>query len=201
MNVSFKKAVERHFQNIELDREQLAELQKLAQGRPVPGEIRRTRQGRWKAAMLAVITFMTAYWLSLPDMTDYTVDSIASEVALNHIKLKPMEIKTHDMREIRAYFDRLDFVPLQSSLAEFNQLSLLGGRYCSLQGHIAAQLRFEDLTNGGSRTLYQTAYRPDYFPALPVLEQGESPLTTYANGVHTRIWVEKGVLNVLAETP
>jgi len=119
---------------------------------------------------------------------------IGSEVVKNHIKLKPLEVQTNDMQAIREYFTELDFSPIQSQLLADNNSTLLGGRYCSIQGVTAAQLRLKDKSTGQIQSLYQTVYDENVFSGLPKLEEGGKPVTVYANGVAVEIWVEKGVL-------
>lgn len=201
MQASFKQSVRRHFENVVLSPQQVERLQALAEANPdVPSPGRGHSHPRlWKAAVpvLVVACFLLGYWFATPRLHDYTVEAIAAEVALNHIERKPAEVRTGNIVDIRRYFDRLDFVPVESSLPGAEGLRLTGGRYCSLQGHIAAQLHLVEPQSGGRHTLYQTAYRPGAFPELPSLEQGETPLTVYAHGLALRLWVEKGVLHVM----
>ena len=51
--------------------------------------------------------------------------------------------------------DRLDFklAPIKDLPGKF---SLLGGRYCSIQGKLAAQLKVKDIVSGNIATLYVT---------------------------------------------
>jgi hypothetical protein len=103
------------------------------------------------------------------------------------------------MDGIRRYFTDLEFVPAESSLLASADLELLGGRYCSVQSVPAAQLRVTSPGSNSLQTLYQTEYRKDIFGPLPVLENGEAPVTVNVKGITVRIWVEKGLLFALAE--
>ena len=124
-------------------------------------------------------------------------ERIAQEVASNHLKLKPLEVQAADMDAIRTYFGELDFVPVDSELLASAEAELIGGRYCSIQGVTAAQLRVRGREGEGLSTLYQAPYQPDRHGDLPRLGQGETPLTLWAQGLPVRIWVEKGVLFAL----
>lgn len=73
---------------------------------------------------------------------------------------------------------------------------LLGGRYCSIQGGIAAQLRPRD-AQGHIQTLYQTRYDAARLGPVPDLAKGESPVRLMARGVVVRIWRDGGVLFAL----
>jgi len=124
---------------------------------------------------------------------------IGSEVAKNHIKLKPLEIQTASIQAIREYFTELDFSPIESSLLQASGKTLLGARYCSIQGVTAAQLRLKDTKTGQVQSLYQTIYKPEVFTGLPELEEGKQPITVYDKGLEVDIWVEKGLLFALTK--
>jgi hypothetical protein len=124
---------------------------------------------------------------------------IAEEVVSNHLKLKPLEVKTGSINAVRGYFTKLDFMPVESSLQALNNLQLIGGRYCSLQGITAAQLRMKQGEN--LQTLYETEYVPDVFGDIPILEKGEEPQVVYAKGIKVKVWVEKGLLFALTDSP
>lgn len=143
----------------------------------------------------------TTPYLATPNLItqQQMVAAIADEVAKNHIKMKPLDINSNHFQEVQGYFTQLDFLP--SASQHFNQSAtqvvdhLLGGRYCSIRSITAAQLRFGD-NEQNRTTLYQTEYLPDVFGTLPVLEQGQTPLVTYAKGLRIEIWVEKQLLMV-----
>ncbi|HAJ91924.1 MAG TPA: hypothetical protein DCO71_04795 [Gammaproteobacteria bacterium] len=126
-------------------------------------------------------------------------ERIALEVAHNHIKLKPLDVETDNMEGIRGYFTDLEFVPVESTLLASADLELVGGRYCSIQSVPAAQLRITVPYSNRLQTLYQSEYRKDIFGPLPVLEQGNAPVTVNVKGITVRIWVEKGLLFSLTD--
>ncbi len=118
---------------------------------------------------------------------------IAGEVVRNHLKLKPLEVSTSSIEKIRVYFDKLNFLPIKS--LNVNDTSvLIGGRYCSLQGYTAAQLRMVNQESGNLDTLYQAPYMESVYGKLPNLDKDEIPLTVYERGIKVSIWVEKGIL-------
>lgn len=131
------------------------------------------------------------------------ISDIASEVTKNHIKLKPLEVKSNTLQPLRQYFTELDFTPQFSQ--KFGSLAgirdLVGGRYCSIQSINAAQLRFKNSDDKASpwSTLYQVEYSPDIFGAIPKIELGETPLVTYSRGLKVSLWVEKELLMVSVE--
>ncbi len=200
MNRPLKQHAREHFESFSLTREQLQKLESLDR----PGqEQSRERAGfyRW-AAGLAAAAFVLAFVLTaLLDRPADIPQRIAIEVAANHVKLKPLEIETQSIDDVRNYFNKLDFIPVDSALVSNLGLKLAGGRYCSLQGIAAAQLRVKQAGSNTVQTLYQTDYDADVFRDMPVLEHGDDPVERYAKGIKVRIWVEKGLLFALAEPP
>ncbi|MGS0695170.1 hypothetical protein [Shewanella sp. 0m-4] len=116
---------------------------------------------------------------------------IADEVAKNHIKMKPLEVQTKQLSTLRQYFTELDFAIVNSSRIGANG-QMLGGRYCSVQGLTAAQIRFSD--QGQAITLYEVQYDRALYGELPNIEAGDLPIELVARGVAVSIWVEKGLL-------
>jgi len=127
---------------------------------------------------------------------------IALEVVENHLKLKPMDVETQSMTEIQRFFTQLDFSPAQSSLLE-NQFALpeqlmIGGRYCSVKGVTAAQLRYRG-TDDELRTFYEVGYDEDKFGRMPDIDKGEAPQEIIVKGLKVTMWVEKGLLMALVK--
>lgn len=124
---------------------------------------------------------------------------IADEVARNHVKMKPLEVQTQNLNQLREYFTQLDFTLVNSSLLDNSASKMLGGRYCSIQGLTAAQIRFKQ-DNGAPVTLYEVQYDPSLYGELPVLEQGQQPIEQVVRGVEVSIWIEKGLLMATARS-
>lgn len=121
---------------------------------------------------------------------------LAQEVFTNHVHAHSLDLETHSIEVLRAGLDRLDFVPVDASASRDERLTLLGARYCTLQGAIAAQILFH--TPSGARvTRYQAAYDPGRFGGLPDWDQQQAPVSVKLRGVEVRLWVEQGV--VIAE--
>ena len=162
----------------------------------------------WRHAQMAPVTCesrsVSSPRLMTPDLSAGldevpVTQRIALEAARNHIKIKPLDVKTDSMDVIRSYFTDLEFMPVESSLLGNSQLTMLGGRYCSIQSIPAAQLRISAPRTDGLQTLYQTEYRKDVFGPMPVLENGDDPAIVNTKGITVHIWVEKGLLFALTE--
>lgn len=192
MKKPLRELVNERFESEALNDAQVEKLLALAR-RPAPKPPRRIP--RWSVAALVamvVLSLLPRYFGMWPHHSVSPRD-IAEEVAMNHIKMKPLEIETQSMARIERYFTELDFSPINSRQFSLGQDRLLGGRYCSIQGITAAQLRYGD-SEGRKITLYETPYDPDRLPPLPHIEKGEMPITVYISGLEIALWVEKGLL-------
>jgi len=192
---NLKTSVREHIEQQSLSKQQLSELMAMQEQQPdvmKPPKLFRRYAIAASFAAILVLSGLLFYNSQIP--RGNLNERIGAEVAQNHIKLKPLEVHTGDMQSIRRYFTELDFSPVQSRLLADNNTTLLGGRYCSIQGVTAAQLRVKDNATGEVHSLYQTAYDEDTFAGLPKLESGGKPVTVYAKGIGVQIWVEKDVL-------
>ena len=192
-----KNAINNHLNKQSLSEKQLDHLLALQDRYLTRPPARKSMPLRWAAAFTFVLTFLASilYFNLTPQ---FALDErIGNEVAKNHIKLKPLEIQTSSIQVIRNYFTELDFSPIESTLVRKTNKSLIGGRYCSIQGITAAQLRLKDNKSGQVQSLYQTLYKPEVFKDLPQLEEGKKPVTVYSKGLEVDIWVEKGLLFAL----
>ena len=170
-------------------------------GKPSTGKPAASVTGRW-IAIAAVLVLSISVGLLWNTQPDYSRD-IAMEVVENHLKLKPLDIATDSMQGLRGFFTQLDFSPTQSDVLNnrfsLTDTQLLGGRYCSIKGDTAAQIRYQG--SSGLATFYQVDYQPDRFGHIPDIELGETPITLTAKGLNVSMWVEMGLLMVLIEAP
>lgn len=196
MNKPLKQSVRDHFDTHSLSEDQLMQLESLA--KPATPAIHRRPSFFPVTLAGAIAAFLIAFLLT-PYLVDESsiAERIAMEVVNNHLKLKPLEVETNNMETIRSYFNKLDFMPVSSRLLKQPDLELLGGRYCSLQGIAAAQLRVRQTGTDHLQTLYQAEYRKDVFADIPTLEDGDTPVNIYVKGVKVTLWVEKGLLFAL----
>lgn len=193
MTTPLKDAVRAHVESQSLDDEQLAHLNALLEAPPAP------RRARWPLAMLALacaVLLAIGFWAwRAPDSR---LDAIAAEVARNHVKLKPLEVEAETVPEVQPFFASLEFrLVSDSKLLTPKPLRLRGGRFCSIQGEDAAQLRYAR----GEETVsvYMAPYDPGVMGRVPDIDRAETPARVRAAGLDVLIWVEHGVL--MAATP
>ncbi len=112
-------------------------------------------------------------------------EAIIQEIAYNHNKQMSPELLSADLASVQGHLKSLNFSLVDSS--KLKHLTLVGGRYCSIQGKVAAQLKYK-ASAAGTSTVYQT-----------VMPKGlkDKQFNNYEGdyqGVHVKIWHEKGIL-------
>lgn len=196
-NGNLKKTISGHIERKSMSDEQVNSLLNLQKDIGEIGHGNVNRNNAWLAvatlAFVAIVNIL--YFFMSPDIA--LEQRIGSEVAKNHINLKPLEVQTSSINTIRGFLSKLDFSPVESSLLKGTTKKLIGGRYCSIQGVTAAQLRLKDSNTGQIQSLYQAVYDKKVFYDLPLLKENQKPITVYSKGLAVDIWVEKGILFAL----
>ena len=147
------------------------------------------------AALLCVI--LLAFTFKLPNHSGPSLSQrIMDEIAYNHLQKMPIEVASASLDDIRSYLDKLTFPLISPSALEQPNWQLLGGRYCSINGRIAAQLKVKNLTDDNVYTLYQATIDGQLESIV-----GDAPTTKMIDGVGVSIWQEKGLLLGLASSP
>lgn len=163
----FKKNLKKEFTAKQLSDKQ---LERLLHAQTVK------KSNKWIYSVIAVaacfvLIMLNTFTFSLPS-------KITSEIAYNHNKNMPSEVMTNDYSKINNVLTKLDFEVRDSpKLADY---TLVGARYCSIQGKIAAQIQLEN-SKGKRFTLYQYEIDSDF-------DQTELSLET--KGVKVTLWSE-----------
>jgi len=114
---------------------------------------------------------------------------VAQEIALNHNKQLAVEFVGNNLAYLRDEMKKLDFNLVASEKIAQANFTIAGGRYCSIQGQLAAQIKLID-QQGRRYTLYQT-HLSDTLKSLPATEY-------IANGLPIQQWREQDVFFGLA---
>lgn len=114
--------------------------------------------------------------------------SVSREIAMNHRKQLNLEFSARDYAALQAQMGKLDFALAPPSNPAASSLHVVGARYCSIQGQLAAQIRVRD-SAGTVYTLYETRLT-DKLRAV----SGE----VKTEGVGIRLWSEEGLFYGLA---
>ena len=187
MEKRFKAHIKDYYERHHLSNEQVCKLEHLqADGCCHSGSAKILRAPITRAAL--VILLLGAAWFGLQHYRNAAeVDRLVAEIAYNHNKQMGMEIESNAIETVKGFLTKLDFPLIASDRLPSDQWQLLGGRYCSLQGKLAAQLKVRQRDTGEVYTLFQTA-RPDGMPVNAPIRQ------TYLNGIEVRLWFERGLL-------
>ena len=194
MKTGLKKSVKDYVESQELTSEQLESLTNLLNSKHNRQQKQRQLTARAAAAVVCVILAVGIYFGYVGNNQKDIPQLIAEEVAHNHLKMKPLEVSGDSLNDVRVYFKKLDFSLTNSRYVASNNLQLLGGRYCSIQGETAAQLQMRDESTGATQIVYQAPYDKELFSELPNLQAGQEPVRKFVNGIAVDVWVEKGVL-------
>lgn len=141
------------------------------------------------AALIAAVVPLTLWQVASSE--DWSMRA-AREIALNHKKQLAIEFLATDYASLRTQMSKLDFVLTAPSRMPVAGLAVVGARYCSIQGHLAAQVRLQD-RDGHSYTLYQRSLH-----GVPILAAEQQHMI---DGVQIREWQEAGLFFGLAESP
>ncbi len=115
--------------------------------------------------------------------------AIGREIAMNHKKQLNLEFAAADYASLQPQMSKLDFALAPPEDPAAARLQVIGARYCSIQGQLAAQIRARDRA-GQVYTLYQTKLNDKLRSAT----SGELK----AEGVRIRLWRENGLFYGLA---
>lgn len=142
------------------------------------------------AAAILLAVGILVQWLR-PSSSESLAQAVAGEIAMNHKKQLALEFQASDYGDLRRQMEKLDFPLTAPADPEAARLRLLGARYCSIQGRLAAQVRLRD-DAGHIHTLYETEASQKLRAAV------SSQLR--ADGIRVRTWTEKGVFYGLANS-
>jgi hypothetical protein len=198
---NLKEACKNHYQQQSLSKEEVAKLMALQERFEPSGAAGSNSEGlaanfpsaknrNLLAVAASIFVIIYTSWI----YNDYDVDireQVAEEIAYNHSKQMALEIISNDLKTVGAYLSELDFTLIDSTRVGQTAQRLLGGRYCAIQGKLAAQLRIKDASSDDTRTYYQ-AIIPKNF------NLDGSTYSTWIKGINIELWVEDGVLLGLA---
>lgn len=186
MASSLKKVVKDHYESKSLSKGQLDNLMQL---QPSP---KKFKLSKFAIPLSIAASFLFLLMGNFFISQDSIREKIIEEVAYNHHKKKEPEILTASISKIQEKLDRLDFSIVKPTKISSNDWIIIGGRYCSIQGKIAAQLKVKNRNTKIVYTLYEWPAQKDWNLDDII------GATKAADGVIVDIWWEKGLLFALA---
>lgn len=116
-------------------------------------------------------------------------EMIVRQAALSHHQEQELDFRADRAAELRRDMKSLDFTPVEPDVMARMEMHLVGARYTTIEGVMAAQIRYLD-SKGEACTLYQA--RPvDHLAYVP---EGHHVV----DGLLVSVWREKGLLMILA---
>ncbi len=136
--------------------------------------------------MLALV-LAVAVLLAWP-ASGVSTEAVAQEIALNHTRALDPDVRAPSFDDLAGDLEGLDFAVVRPDNMEMDEL--VGARYCSLGGEMAAQIRFRD-----AKQRICTLYQAKDSETFRDVESG----TFERGGVRVRVWRESGLVMGLAE--
>lgn len=194
-----KQLLKDHYCEQQLESDQLAnllEMQSQASNSSCESEPSGTHSWRkWRlpqAALSACLLILAVgLWTSISPANNNR--DIVEEIASNHLQPLHLDVGSSSLEEVGRNLSHLSFSLVNSVRLESKQWKLLGGRYCTIQGQLAAQLKLLNKQSQKIVTLYQSAIPPKSGHSF-----NEKTLRSDA-GVEVSIWWEDGVMLALAQ--
>ncbi len=151
---------------------------------------KRLRYLRWPLSAAALL--LIAVLLAFPTYRHLNVtDRVVSEVAHNHRHGAVVEVQADSIPVLAKQLSRLEFPLIASAHMPKQDWQLIGGRYCLIDGRLAAQIKVRNRQNNQIYTYYQAQLPRD-------LEGLTMPINRLNEGVDVRLWKEQGLLLGLA---
>jgi hypothetical protein len=176
-----KNTVKEHFEKPSLNERQFDSLLQLQEEAKWYHQIKYTMP---IAASFVLVLLMTL--TNFMGSNKSTLQLIADEVIYNHKKNLPSEFLVDNMSGLNTRLLKLDFKVIDSpSLASYD---VIGGRYCSIQGLTAAQIKIKE--KGIVSTLYQSNFLD--------VDKKQLPYTARLDGVMVKVWIENNTLHAQA---
>jgi hypothetical protein len=153
------------------------------------------RRRRILSAAAVLLTILSAaIWFSssvttTPQRPAEIAAVIAQQAALGHNERQELEFRVSRCEQLREQMKSLDFTPVEPEMMRKMNMRIVGARYTTIEGGMAAQMLYVD-AKGVPCTLYEV--RPT--EKLARVPAGERDV----DGVKVSMWREKGLLMVLA---
>ncbi len=119
--------------------------------------------------------------------------AIVEEIASNHLQPLQLDVGSSSLAEVNRQLKHLSFSLVESARLDTSTWELIGGRYCTIQGQLAAQLKLLNKQNHKIVTLYQSALPQSSNNPL------EDTILRSEQGVEVSFWWEGEVMLALAQ--
>lgn len=154
--------------------------------------VRHPRRAWIAAAAVIVLAGLSLVWTAArhtAESPQQIAVALAHQAALGHNEKQELEFRVSDCAELQQKMRSLDFMPVEPAMMRKMNMRIVGARYTTIGGEMAAQILYVD-RKGIPCTLYEI--RP--VDQLARVADGEHQV----DGLHVSLWREKGLVMVLA---
>ena len=140
-------------------------------------------------AATAAALWLAVFKVSSPESPQAIAATVAQCAAEGHNDRQELEFRVRQTADLRRVMKSLDFAPVEPEMMARMNMRVVGARYTTLEGVIAAQIVYLD-PKGEPCTLYL---------ARPVEKLAQIPAGDHdIDGLRVSVWREKGLVMVLA---
>ena len=139
-----------YYQKVKLSPERVALILAQPQGH---AKLRQRTRLIWAIAASLLLAIGISLWIGLAPRGNLT-NRVVAEIARNHQHQGALMVESGQYHIVQAALDKLAYSiqPQRASLSQ--SFTLVGGKYCSIQGRKAAQLKLRHNASGIMHTLY-----------------------------------------------
>jgi len=162
--------------------------QMIGAGAPVHSR-RRLWIGIAAAVAIAVATFIWTAAHRVALSPQQVATSVARQAAFGHNQKQELEFRVTNCAELQRQMKSLDFTLVEPAMMKEMNMRIVGARYATLAGEMAAQIFYVD-AHGVPCTLYEARSTDQ----LARIAAGEHLI----DGLRVAVWKENGLVMVLA---
>ena len=143
-------------------------------------------------AAAAMVMMVVAGTLHLKSLSSQRVAVALQEAAMNHATRLQLDVEAQTLPVLQENLEKLPFPLVLPKGGMYERLALIGGRYCTISGNLAAHLKF---TDPGTNEQYSLFITPLARNLKSMVSEPEE-----ISGVEVKMWQENDVVYALAKT-
>lgn len=124
------------------------------------------------------------------------LQTLADEIAFNHLYEKPLDVVSASMVELRDAFAGVGFLLQEAPFQLPAAAELIGGRHCSIASVPAVMLRYR--VGADVIGICQARFDPARHRGVPDMQVAAAPATAMARGLKVSLCHDRGVLMAMA---
>jgi len=184
-----------YYQNLNMSEERLSQLLEAGDASEATPPASSGFKGfllsnRAVAAAACIMVLLVSVWIGNSGFDDQRTEQTLREVALNHTTRLQPEFHGETLAKLDNSMHQLPFALVMPD--KFDEThKLIGSRYCSLGGILAAHVKLQDKESGKAMSLFVTSNASE-------LKRVETQQTSL-DGVDVKFWREGGLFFALAQ--